>query len=65
MGQIEQERSGPVLWIRLNQPDRLNAYDEGMAIELREAVLHAQDATAVAITGVGRALFAPVATLRS
>ena len=58
MGQIEQERSGPVLWIRLNQPDRLNAYDEGMAIELREAVLHAQDATAVAITGVGRAFCA-------
>jgi 2-ketocyclohexanecarboxyl-CoA hydrolase len=32
----------------------MNSYDEEMAIELREAVLSAQDVTAVAITGEGR-----------
>jgi 2-ketocyclohexanecarboxyl-CoA hydrolase len=58
MGQIVQERKQDVLWIRLNQPDRLNSYDEDMAIELRESILCAQDVTSVAITGMGRAFCA-------
>jgi enoyl-CoA hydratase/carnithine racemase len=57
-GQIIQERQENVLWVRLNQPERFNAYDEEMAIELREVVLAAQDVTAVAITGVGKAFCA-------
>lgn len=55
---ILQERGENLLWIRLNRPERLNSYDEEMAIELREVILDAQDVTAVAITGMGRAFCA-------
>lgn len=58
VGQVRLEHNENVLWIRLNQPDRFNAYDETMAIELREAVLNAQGVNCVAITGEGRAFCA-------
>ena len=34
MSDIEVERKGEVEWIRLNRPDRMNAYDAEMAGEL-------------------------------
>lgn len=58
MSDLIQERHENVHWIRLNQPERLNSYDEAMANELREAILHAHDARTIAITGVGRAFCA-------
>jgi 2-ketocyclohexanecarboxyl-CoA hydrolase len=51
---VLQERRGDVLWITLNQPARLNAYDEAMALELTAAIRSALDITAVVITGSGR-----------
>jgi enoyl-CoA hydratase/carnithine racemase len=51
---ILQERRGDTLWIRLNRPDRLNAYDEAMGNELRRSIQEALDVTAIVITGSGR-----------
>jgi len=38
MSDIEVERKGEVEWIRLNRPDRMNAYDAEMAQELTAAI---------------------------
>ena len=38
MSDIEVERKGEVEWIRLNRPERMNAYDAEMAQELIAAV---------------------------
>ena len=38
MADIKIERKGEVEWIRLNRPDRMNAYDAEMAQELINAV---------------------------
>jgi len=32
------EQSGPAVWIRLNAPERRNAYDPAMATAITEAV---------------------------
>ena len=54
MTDIVVERRGAALWLTLNCPDRLNAYDRAMALELREHVQAATDVPAVVITGAGR-----------
>jgi 2-ketocyclohexanecarboxyl-CoA hydrolase len=48
------EQRGRLLWLRLNRPERLNAYDQEMARELSDAIRDAFDVTCVAITGSGR-----------
>ena len=52
MSDVLVERRGAVAWIRLNRPERRNAYDGPMAEELIDAVRRAEDAAVVAITGV-------------
>jgi enoyl-CoA hydratase/carnithine racemase len=54
MADIVRERKGSALWLFLNRPERLNAYDIGMARELREHFDDTGDARAVVITGMGR-----------
>ena len=58
MSNIEIERRGEVEWIRLNRPDRMNAYDAEMATELIDAVESAADAGVIVLTGTGRAFCA-------
>lgn len=58
MPAIEVERRGSAVWITLNRPDRLNAYDLPMARTLIGAVEDAVDADAVVITGAGGAFCA-------
>jgi 2-(1,2-epoxy-1,2-dihydrophenyl)acetyl-CoA isomerase len=55
---IKAEAKSGVQWIRLNRPDRLNAFDEQMGSELLEALKEAEksaDVRCVVITGEGRA----------
>ena len=52
---ILTERSGDVLTITLNRPDRLNAASIQMAEDLGLALYDLQGARAVLITGAGRA----------
>ena len=54
MAPLIQDRREHVLWLHLNCPDRLNAYDEDLARQLESALRAAIDVPAVAITGVGR-----------
>jgi enoyl-CoA hydratase/carnithine racemase len=58
MSDIEVERKGEVVWIRLNRADRMNAYDAAMAEELIDAIQNAADAGVIVITGTGRAFCA-------
>ena len=58
MSNIEVERRGEVEWIRLNRPDRMNAYDAEMAQELMLAIEQASDAGVIVLTGNGRAFCA-------
>ncbi|MEE8601484.1 enoyl-CoA hydratase/isomerase family protein [Euzebya tangerina] len=58
MADVETETRGEVAWIRLNRPDRMNAYDQAMAEALIEAVRTAADAGVIVITGTGRAFCA-------
>ena len=58
MSDIEVERTGEVEWIRLNRPDRMNAYDAEMAQELIAAIEGAADAGVIVLTGTGRAFCA-------
>lgn len=53
MADILTERRGQVAWIRLNRPERRNAYDAAMADELIGAVRRAADAGVIVITGSG------------
>jgi 2-ketocyclohexanecarboxyl-CoA hydrolase len=55
---VISERRGEVAWIRLNRPDRMNAYDQAMADELIHEVRSASDAGVIVITGSGRAFCA-------
>lgn len=48
------EDRGEVRWIRLNRPDRANAFDAAMLEELTDAVRDAASAGVVVITGSGR-----------
>jgi enoyl-CoA hydratase/carnithine racemase len=58
MSDIVVERRGEVEWIRLNRPERMNAYDASMAQELIKAVQNASDAGVIVLTGTGRAFCA-------
>src|SRR5690606_37904435 len=58
MSDILVERRGEVAWIRLNRPDRMNAYDAAMAQELTDAIRNASDSGVIVITGTGRAFCA-------
>lgn len=58
MPDVITERRGDVAWIRLNRPDRMNAYDQAMADELISALRGAADAGVIVITGTGRAFCA-------
>ena len=58
MSDIETERRGEVAWIRLNRPDRMNAYDAEMARALIDAVQNASDAGVIVLTGTGKAFCA-------
>ena len=58
MPDIIVERKGEVEWIRLNRPERMNAYDAEMARELIEAVENASGAGVIVLTGTGRAFCA-------
>jgi enoyl-CoA hydratase/carnithine racemase len=55
---VEVERRGDVEWIRLNRPDRMNAYDSSMAQELNQAIRDARTAGVIVITGAGKAFCA-------
>jgi enoyl-CoA hydratase/carnithine racemase len=58
---IETERDGAVLVVRLNRPDRLNAYTLAMHDELIEAYDRADaddEVRAIVVTGAGRAFCA-------
>ncbi len=58
MSNIEVERRGEVEWIRLNRPDRMNAYDAEMAHDLMLAIEQASGAGVIVLTGNGRAFCA-------
>lgn len=51
MADVITERRGEAVWLRLNRPERRNAYDLAMAEELTAAVRAAADAAAIVITG--------------
>jgi 2-ketocyclohexanecarboxyl-CoA hydrolase len=54
MSDVIVERRGEVAWLRLNRPERMNAYDASMARELIGAIEAAADAGVIVITGTGR-----------
>jgi 2-ketocyclohexanecarboxyl-CoA hydrolase len=58
MADVIVERRGEAAWIRLNRPERRNAYDLAMAEELTAAVRASADAAAIVITGSGGAFCA-------
>ena len=58
MSDIKVERKGEIEWVRLNRPDRMNAYDAEMAQELIAAIENASDAGVIVLTGTGRAFCA-------
>jgi len=58
MSDIKIERIGELEWIRLNRPDRMNAYDAEMARSLIEAIENAAGAGVIILTGTGRAFCA-------
>jgi len=55
MADVVVERRGDATWIRLNRPDRKNAYDPQMAAEIVAAIKLAErgDSMALVITGSG------------
>ena len=58
MSDIEVEVKGEVCWIRLNKPQRMNAYDAEMARELIDAVRGASGSGVIVLTGTGKAFCA-------
>jgi enoyl-CoA hydratase/carnithine racemase len=55
---IDVETRGAVRWVTINRPDRLNAYDLGMARDLIAAFESADEVDAVVLTGAGGAFCA-------
>jgi 2-ketocyclohexanecarboxyl-CoA hydrolase len=56
MPDVVIERRGPATWLRLNRPERRNAYDVALLHELAEAVRRAEaDSNVIVITGSGSA----------
>ena len=58
MATIETERRNNVVFVRINAPERRNAYDLEMARTMISAIEAASDAEAVVITGAGGAFCA-------
>jgi len=58
MADIEVEVKGEVTWVRMNRPDRMNAYDSAMANALIEAIEGASASGVIVLTGTGRAFCA-------
>jgi 2-ketocyclohexanecarboxyl-CoA hydrolase len=58
MADVVVERRGEVAWIRLNRPERMNAYDASMAHELIAAIEGASDCGVIVLTGTGKAFCA-------
>ena len=58
MSDVVVERTDGVLRLRLNQPERMNAYDRGTVDELIAAFREHVDARVTVITGTGRAFCA-------
>ena len=58
MSDIEKEVKGEVAWIRLNRPERMNAYDAKMAQELIKAIRGSSRSGVIVLTGTGRAFCA-------
>ncbi len=58
MSDIISERRGETAWLRLNRPERRNAYDTAMAEDLTRAVIESTDASVIVITGVERSFCA-------
>jgi 2-ketocyclohexanecarboxyl-CoA hydrolase len=54
MGQVHVEVRKSAMWIALDAPERLNAFDPGMSAQVVEALESAHSARAVVITGRGR-----------
>jgi 2-(1,2-epoxy-1,2-dihydrophenyl)acetyl-CoA isomerase len=55
---VKTEAGNGVLWITLNRPDKLNAFNEQMGVDLMEALKEGEKATEIrclVITGEGRA----------
>ena len=55
MGNVIVDRQDQVLWLRLNRPERLNAYDRTTIDEIVAALREHVQARVVVITGEGRA----------
>ena len=55
MADVIAERKEEVLWLRLNRPERLNAYDRTTVDEIIAALREHADARVAVITGEGRA----------
>ena len=55
MADVQVERRGEVAWIRLNRPERMNAYDASMAHELIAAIEGTRDRGVIVMTGSGKA----------
>ncbi|WP_432843191.1 enoyl-CoA hydratase/isomerase family protein [Dactylosporangium sp. CA-092794] len=53
MADVEVERKGSSVWIRLNRPERRNAYDGPMAHAIADALEASSAARSVVITGSG------------
>jgi len=58
MSDIQVEQKGEVTWIRLNRPDRMNAFDGDMNKTIRAAIQDAASSGVIVITGTGRAFCA-------
>ena len=58
MSDIEVEVRGEVSWIRLNRPERMNAYDAEMAQAMVKAIESAADSGVIVLAGAGRAFCA-------
>jgi len=58
MADVIVEKKGEVAWIRLNRPERMNAYDGDMAKTLITAIEDAVDSGVIVISGTGKAFCA-------
>ena len=58
MSDVEIELKGEVTWIRLNRPERMNAYDAEMAHSIIAAIKDASDSGVIVLTGTGKAFCA-------
>ena len=58
MSDVKVEKKGEVAWVRLDRPDRMNAYDAAMAQAMIDAIEGAVDSGVIVITGTGRAFCA-------